>query len=58
MDMMSRLFSPYDINLSGWNPLRNILTEEVNFERLAESPIKLFITATNVATARPGVQKP
>jgi NTE family protein len=50
--MMSRLFSPYDINLSGWNPLRNILTEEVDFERVAESPIKLFITATNVATGR------
>src|SRR5258708_219327 len=30
IDMMSRLFSPYDFNLSGWNPLRNILTEEVN----------------------------
>ena len=52
MDMMSRLFSPYDINPSGWNPLRNILTEEVDFERVAESPIKLFITATNVATGR------
>jgi hypothetical protein len=21
MDMMSRLFSPYDLNLTGWNPL-------------------------------------
>jgi NTE family protein len=52
IDMMSRLFSPYDFNLSGWNPLRNILTEEVNFERVADSPIKLFVTATNVATGR------
>src|SRR5258708_7956070 len=52
IDMMSRLFSPYDINLSGWNPLRNILTEEVDFERVAESPIKLFITATHLATHR------
>jgi NTE family protein len=55
MDMMSRLFSPYDLNLSGWNPLRNILTEELDFERVAQSPIKLFITATNVATGRPRV---
>jgi NTE family protein len=52
IDMMSRLFSPYDFNLSGWNPLRNILTEEVDFERVAESSIKLFVTATNVATGR------
>jgi NTE family protein len=52
MDMMSRLFSPYDLNLTGWNPLRKILTEGVEFERLPESPIKLFITATNVATGR------
>src|SRR5215831_2670081 len=52
MDMMSRLFSPYDLNLTGWNPLRKILTEGVDFERVARSPIKLFITATNVATGR------
>jgi NTE family protein len=52
MDMMSRLFSPYDLNLTGWNPLRTILTEGVDFERVGQSPIKLFITATNVATGR------
>ena len=52
MDMMSRLFSPYDLNLTGWNPLRNILSEEVDFERLTQSPIRLFITCTNVATGR------
>jgi NTE family protein len=52
MDMMSRLFSPYDLNPAGWNPLRKILTEGVDFERVAHSPIKLFITATNVATGR------
>src|SRR5215469_16182256 len=52
MDMMSRLLSPYDLNLTGWNPLRNILTEGIDFERVAQSSIKLFITATNVATGR------
>jgi NTE family protein len=52
MDMMSRLFSPYDLNPAGWNPLRDILTESVDFGRVAQSPIKLFITATNVATGR------
>jgi NTE family protein len=52
MDMAARLFSPYDLNLTGWNPLRKILSEGVDFERVAQSPIKLFITATNVATGR------
>ena len=52
IDMMSRLFSPYDLNLTGWNPLRRILTDGVDFSKIAESPIKLFITATNVATGR------
>lgn len=52
MDLMSRLFSPYDLNPSGKNPLRAILAETIDFERLARAPIKLFITATNVRTGR------
>jgi NTE family protein len=57
MDLMSRLFSPYDINPKGANPLREILAGLVDFERLAQSPIKLFITATNVGTGRGHVFK-
>jgi NTE family protein len=52
MDLMSRLFSPYDLNPLGLNPLRGILAESIDFDRLAGSPIKLFITATNVRTGR------
>jgi NTE family protein len=52
MDLMARLFSPYDVGLGGANPLRNILAETVNFDRLAQAPIKLFVTATNVRTGR------
>lgn len=52
MDMMARAFSPYDINPSGNNPLRGILEEVIDFPLLSESPIKLFITATNVRTGR------
>jgi NTE family protein len=55
MDMMSRVFSPYDFNLSGWNPLRDILNEGIDFDQLKQSQIKLFITVTNVATGRPRV---
>jgi NTE family protein len=52
MDLMARLFSPYDVGLGGANPLRNILAETVNFARLVQAPIKLFVTATNVRTGR------
>ncbi len=50
MDMMSRLYSPYDFNLTGTNPLRGILEQLIDFERLKQVPIKLFISATNVRT--------
>lgn len=52
MDLMSRLVSPYQMNPRGKNPLREILANLVDFKRLATSPIKLFITATNVRTGR------
>jgi NTE family protein len=52
MDFMTRVFSPYDLTPRGFNPLRDILAESIDFTRLARSPIKLFITATNVHTGR------
>ena len=52
MDLMTRIFSPYDLNPRGFNPLRDILAESIDFTRLARSPIKVFITATNVRTGR------
>jgi NTE family protein len=51
-DLLSRLFSPYDLNPFGFNPLKDILGNSIDFRRLAQSPIKLFITATNVRTGR------
>jgi NTE family protein len=52
MDLISRLYSPYDLNPGGSNPLRRILSELIDFGRIAKAPIKLFITATNVRTGR------
>jgi NTE family protein len=49
-EMMSRVFSPYDLNPAGTHPLSDILAETVDFECLADAPIRLFITATNVRT--------
>jgi NTE family protein len=51
-DLAARLFSPYDLNPRGANPLRDILAECVDFERVAKSQIRLFVTATNVRTGR------
>jgi NTE family protein len=52
MDLMTRMLSPYDVNPFGLNPLRTILAESIDFDRLAGSPIKLFVTATSVRTGR------
>jgi NTE family protein len=52
MDLVSRLFSPYNLNPFEFNPLRGILAKIVDFDRLAVSPVKVFVTATNVHTGR------
>ena len=51
-DLASRMFSPYDLNPGGANPLRDVLADCIDFGRLARAPIKLFVTATNVRTGR------
>jgi NTE family protein len=52
LDLAARVFSPYDLNPRGANPMRDILTECVDFAHLGQSPIRLFVTATNVRTGR------
>jgi Predicted esterase of the alpha-beta hydrolase superfamily len=52
MDMMARVISPYDANPMGTNPLQSILAKTVDFARLSQNTIKLFVTATNVRTGR------
>lgn len=52
LDIAARVLSPYDVNPLGINPLRQILADSVDFERLARAPIKIFVTATNVRTGR------
>jgi NTE family protein len=47
------MLSPYEFNPLGFDPLRRILTEHVDFEALREkSDIELLIAATHVATGR------
>ena len=46
---LTRLLSPYQFNPFDINPLRDILEEQIDFERLrADGQIKLFISATQV----------
>jgi NTE family protein len=51
-DLLSRMLSPYNLNPMNFHPLRSVLAESIDFDRLTGSPIKLFITATNVRTGR------
>jgi NTE family protein len=52
MDLAARVVSPYDLNPLASNPLEKILFEQIDFDRLKQAPIKLFVTATNVRTGR------
>jgi NTE family protein len=54
LDLISRVLSPYQFNPLNRNPLREVLLQSVDFERLrsAECPVKLFLSATNVRTGK------
>src|SRR6202000_1899419 len=52
MDLAARVFSPYDMNPRGVNPLQKILDESIDFAHLRDAPIKLFTTATRVRTGQ------
>ena len=46
-------FSPYQLNPSNFNPLREVLEQQVDFERLGKlAKVKLFLAATNVRTGK------
>lgn len=48
------LLSPYDFNPLGYDPLRNLLAETIDFESIRKnSPVELLIAATEVSTGRP-----
>ena len=51
MDLGSRLFSPYDLTCRGQSPAGHSC-RDIDFARLARAQIKVFVTATNVATGR------
>ena len=58
LDLLVRVFSPYQLNPLNFNPLQHILEQSVDFERLrASSQIKLFLSATNVRSGKVRVFK-
>ena len=53
-DLFTRILSPYQFNPLDMNPLRDLLTEHIDFERLRRSRrIRLFIGATDVESGHP-----
>jgi NTE family protein len=49
----SNMFSPYQFNPLGMNPLRDLLARQVDFDRVRRcSQMELFVSATNVRTGR------
>ena len=47
--LAARMLSPYQTNPLGLNPLRELLANLVDFERLRRSPLRLHVAATEVA---------
>ena len=54
LDLVTRVFSPYQFNPLNYNPVRDVLIASVDFKVLREldCPIKLFVSATNVRTGK------
>jgi NTE family protein len=50
---MTYLTSPYQMNPFNYNPLKDLLAEAINFERVrGQTALKLFLCATDVQTAK------
>lgn len=57
-DTLTRTFSPYEFNPFDINPLRDLLSDCVDFDGLRKScDVKLFLSATNVRSGRVKVFK-
>ena len=53
VDFISRFMSPYQLNPSDKNPMRDLLNEVVDFKRVRRQRlVKLFLSATTVRTGK------
>jgi NTE family protein len=55
--MLTKLFSPYQFNPLGLNPLREVAARHVDEKAMRHGPLRLFVTATSVHTGQPEVFK-
>lgn len=52
-EMLCRMMSPYELNPSDVNPMRDLLNATVDFERVRQQKVvKVFLCATNVRTSK------
>lgn len=59
LDYITKIFSPYQFNLFDLNPLRGIVEEMVDFDRLNKKPSTwLYINATNARTGKSRIFEP
>lgn len=53
LDMVSRVASPYDVNPLNINPLRGVVADLIDFDKVrACDAVEIFIAATNVRTGK------
>ncbi|MEM7671330.1 MAG: patatin-like phospholipase family protein [Pseudomonadota bacterium] len=53
MSAITAAFSPYQLNPMNWNPLRDLVDDMIDFERLHDcTKIDLFVSATNVRSGK------
>jgi len=53
LDVLSRYFSPYDVNPLNINPLKDLIERFVDFDAVrACADLQIFVSATNVQTGR------
>lgn len=53
LQSMAAMWSPYEFNPLGFDPLRRLLEDHVDFDAIRKaSPVKLFVAATHVGTGR------
>ena len=58
-EILSRVLSPYQFNPFDWNPLRTVLTEQIDFDALRrDCQPRVFVTATSVMSGKTRVFEP
>jgi len=53
LDVISRIYSPYDLDIFDFDPLRDLLTDLIDFKRLRkQKDVAVIVAATDIATGQ------